>query len=233
MQRLLAILFLFATVSLNGQQVFYDATLEYSAPLPIDTAWCRAHAIDKIGFTTHVTHGKRFIKGRRFLEDVACTLKNGVPDKFYYTIFPDVVFHSIAPTTLYKIADFDTAGATFNPDENSYKSVRVLDTIQIKQFYYAKAYFDGEKPLEIIYVTGTEQSSIVGKHIFTYNVKGHLASIIATDEDFPKKPVLIYKVNYINGIADKVYENDDHGRGGDVYVTCLTYYSKGKKVKLK
>lgn len=240
MPRKLLTICLFVSVGLNAQQVFYNLSedLELDVPLPIDTTWCKAKAIDQVVVKRYYCRGKKMRKAYRFKQDVVFLLNDGRPNSACLHWDDNIVTAKIFRVYTKDLTYIDLKDAVYNPAGQWYKKVWV-DTVTNRFFNYTKAYFEGGNIDEVVLVKGAMHPKGGVVHYTTYvnynyNSAGLLTSITSWDKDETPEPMLNYRFDYKNNIVQTIYINLDPGYNTDtVYMGSVTYYSKGKKVKLK
>jgi len=236
---LLPILFLFVSVGLNAQQVFYRIKQDTELPIsiPLDTVWCKAKNIDRVVVQHYSTRGKKYRRAQKFSERLEYLIKDGKP--FCVIISGEGVRDTgyVMTQTVNELyyLQLDTNRAIYNPVEQSYKKVWV-DSVYNHSYTFTKTYFNGKNLQQILWAKGNMYSkyglvSSSGTSIYSYNKEGLLTAI--TDIDYGERGVILnHKFKYVNGIVKKLYKNYEPGGWSDwVFMAKITYYSHGKKVK--
>lgn len=229
-------LFIFAAFNINAQQVFiYSGMDECETPMPIDTAWCRAHSVDRItcNIIAHYKDRKRKLWGGT----LAYYLNNGVPYKAVSLQWPnDTVYTVIANAELYYDLSADTA-AIADTIEHSYKKKSHYKNDNLESSGYTKNYhFSDGKIKNVVYASAVINGGhfYCGGGVYNYYYNGDLISKITDTPANQDSTYLRTEFSYIRGNLQYVYHDLDVGDDyGTVAETYVTYYSKGKKVKLK
>lgn len=234
MPRILLTMCLFVSVGLSAQQVFvYGGKGEFDRDFPIDTAWCRINAIDRIDFVTTYTDGDRVKKSKG--SSYVYFLKNGFPEKVINTDAPrDTIKPRCVLYYKFMTNPNDTA-YIIDVAEHSRKRVARFGRNGMLHFFYNKEYYAPDGNIkEAVSVSGyIKDNKLVTNPsiLYIYNYSGDLLQ-----STYSKTPVesidkiLNTEYKYIDGQVVSIIEHYGDGLKTE---SVVTYYSKGKKVKLK
>ena len=247
---LLPILFLFVSVGLNAQQVFYSNDLtELETQLPINDSICKAMYIDSISVKIYYcTNSKGTTK--KYISTVVYVLNNGKPERVYrketdsinprnpyYRDFDNSAIYS-SDEIWFRECSYDDNYVTHNTFENTVTSVYKDEHRDYSRFDYRKFYFQGKKLRSVTFVNGI----ITPREGFTYNIysldwvfkNGLLTNIVYKDKKSPKHEKIQFRCIYKKGLATYVEFNPRiYEDAFWLTKSYVNYYSKGKKVKLK